>query len=384
MKHILCLISILLIISCDRNEDASRGFTDMDLTYIIYMAADNSLSSNVESNLNGIRSGISRMHSRPNVVALVDKSGEAPQLISFESGSDGSVTRTLVKVYDETNVLAPDFMSGVLGEIAALYPSNHYALDLWSHGMGWIPADKPFDPFKRWFGQDDTCFMDIKDLGRTLERAGLHYDFLMFDACLMSTVEVAYELRDVADCIIASPIEVWEMGFPYSSIMPALEAAEREVAIARAYAAYYDGTYNSSYGIEMTGAISVIDCSGLEELARVTRAQLEEVQPVYDETFVDELLRYDRNNYHYLYDFGDYMTRLLGADGVAPVKDALDGLFLYRYSTPTFGYGSGELDLDPSRYTGIGAYVPRKSYGGWNDYYKTLQWYRDTEFLPIY
>ena len=166
--------------------------------------------------------------------------------------------------------------------------------------------------------------------------------------------------------------------------MPALEREDRAVAVAEAYAAYYDGEYSSSYGIEMTGAISVVDCAALEHLAEVVRCQTEALSPVYDESIVNDIMRFDRNNYHYLYDFGDYMTKLLGEDGAAPVKEALDAVFRYRHSTPTFGVGSSAIDLDPSRYTGIGCYVPRMSYTGWNNYYKTLQWFEDTRHLPIY
>ena len=386
MKHLFFLLIASLLISCDKQDVARERaeLPSLDLTCIIYMVGDNNLSSNIESNINAIKSGLGKMSHSVNVIALVDKSGTNPQLLALRQDGEGNVSREVLREYDETNVLDTAFMASVLREAAEMCPATHYVLDLWSHGMGWLPADLPFYPTHRWFGQDEGAYMDIKDLAGVLQSSGLHYDFIMFDACLMATVEVAYELRRSADCIVASPIEVWEMGFPYSTIMPALEREDRAVAVAEAYAAYYDGEYSSSYGIEMTGAISVIDCAALEHLAEVVRCQTEALSPVYDESIVNDIMRFDRNNYHYLYDFGDYMTKLLGEDGAAPVKEALDAVFRYRHSTPTFGVGSSAIDLDPSRYTGIGCYVPRMSYTGWNNYYKTLQWLEDTRHLPIY
>ncbi len=388
MRYIMFVAMLVAFVSCNDNDATAPSFQEMDYTFIIYMIADNNLSSNVESNLSGIEAGLANMSKRPKVVAMVDKRTDVPQLISFESADDGTVSRSVIKEYEETNVIDPAFMIGVFDEIRSLYPSSSYALDLWSHGTGWIPVPEDGTstsyPYLRWFGQDESDYMDIKDLGATLEETGMHFDFILFDACLMATVEVAYEFRNVCDCIIASPIEVWEMGFPYSQIMLAFESEQKEILIAQAYAAYYDGSYSSRYKIDLTGAISVIDCSVLESFAAATRQVLASAEFVYDETFVGDLMLYDRNTYHYLYDFGDYMNNLLGTDAAAPLIDMLGDLMPYRYSTTTFGSGSSVLDLDPERYTGIGTYVPRMAYTRWNEYYKTLQWYEATEFLPIY
>ena len=383
MRFIPLLAILLLLASCDKDDDV-RTLPAKDLTYIVYMAADNSLSGNVESNLRGIEAGLRAMDVAINTVAFVDVGDGGAQLVSFTRDDGGSVTREVIGEYGDVDAVDPDFMADVIAGVAARYPSQHYVLDLWSHGMGWLPASAPSLPFGRWFGQDGQHFMDIRGLRSALAATGLHFDFLMFDACLMATVEVAYELRGVADYIVASPIEVWEMGFPYNSIMPALQSRHPEIAVAEAYAGYYDGAYSPAYGIEMTGAISVIDCAALDSLAGVTRRQLADVAPVYDETFVDELLRYDRYTYHYLYDFGDYMTRLLGADDAAPVIGALGQALPFRYATDSFGYGSQTIYLDADRYTGLGSYVPRQSYTAWNEYYKTLQWFEDIQILPIY
>ena len=42
--------------------------------------------------------------------------------------------------------------------------------------------------------------------------------FIMFDDCYMSSMEVAYDLKDVTDYIIASTSEVMAYGMPYEKV----------------------------------------------------------------------------------------------------------------------------------------------------------------------
>ena len=83
----------------------------------------------------------------------------------------------------------------------SLYKAESYGLIYWSHGEGWIPTPLPST---RWIGNDKTGgghYMNIEDLKLVLQNAP-HFDFIMFDACFMQSVEVAYELRDCCDYYI--------------------------------------------------------------------------------------------------------------------------------------------------------------------------------------
>ena len=51
---------------------------------------------------------------------------------------------------------------------------------------------------------------------------GLSINNLMFDACLMGSVEVAAEFAGIADVLVASPAEILTTSFPYHTIIPAL------------------------------------------------------------------------------------------------------------------------------------------------------------------
>lgn len=84
------------------------------------------------------------------------------------------------------------------------YPANRNMLILWDHGAGSIDG----------WGSDEYNFYDtltIDELGEALYNAGVTFDFIGFDACLMSTMEVACVLYDFADYMIAS--EDYESGY---------------------------------------------------------------------------------------------------------------------------------------------------------------------------
>lgn len=77
------------------------------------------------------------------------------------------------------------------------YPANRYGLIVWNHGFGTIEG----------FGHDENFSndnMEVYNLAKALDDSDTYFDFIGFDACFMSTVEVAYNLEPYADYLIAS------------------------------------------------------------------------------------------------------------------------------------------------------------------------------------
>lgn len=84
------------------------------------------------------------------------------------------------------------------------YPANRNMLIMWDHGAGSVEG----------WGYDEYDYYDtltIDEMGEALYNAGVTFDFIGFDACLMSTMEVACTLYDFADYMIAS--EDYESGY---------------------------------------------------------------------------------------------------------------------------------------------------------------------------
>ncbi len=91
----------------------------------------------------------------------------------------------------------PDTLSAFISYAASGYPADRYGLICWNHGGGTMGGYGCDDYFP-----DDTMYLD--DIGEALDGAGVLFDFVGFDACLMGTVETAYMLEPYADYLIAS------------------------------------------------------------------------------------------------------------------------------------------------------------------------------------
>ena len=78
------------------------------------------------------------------------------------------------------------------------YKANRYQLILWDHGGGSISG----------YGYDEkntsAGSMTLKGIDDALRSAGIKYDFIGFDTCLMATLENALMLNDYADYLVAS------------------------------------------------------------------------------------------------------------------------------------------------------------------------------------
>lgn len=101
---------------------------------------------------------------------------------------------------------------------AVNFPANRYALIFWDHGGGSLSG----------FGYDqlfpNSGSMSISQIHTALEGAGVKFDFVGFDACLMATLETAYMLNYHADYMIASEETEPGIGWYYTNWISKLSA----------------------------------------------------------------------------------------------------------------------------------------------------------------
>lgn len=91
----------------------------------------------------------------------------------------------------------PDTLSGFVSYCSEHYPANRNVLILWDHGGGALYG----------YGCDEIFggdSMQINEIDSALETAGVTFDFIGFDACLMATVETACMAERHADYMIGS------------------------------------------------------------------------------------------------------------------------------------------------------------------------------------
>jgi hypothetical protein len=98
------------------------------------------------------------------------------------------------------------------------YPANRYALIFWDHGGGSLSGYGHDQLFPR------NGSMTINQIHTAFDEAGIDFDFIGFDACLMATLETAYMLNYHADYMIASEETEPGIGWYYTDWITALSA----------------------------------------------------------------------------------------------------------------------------------------------------------------
>lgn len=245
-------------------------------TVLIYTVAENSLANFAETDRNELITA-SRQGSIPQNcrIVLYEDGTKLPRITIF-SNSGYKIAKDFKQ---EQNSADRKVMLTMLQKMMALAPAKNYGLVLWSHGSGWDSKDdlhktkglKSAHPNA--FGVDNgrnqaddkgvKYGMDITDVEWALAQLP-HFDFLLWDACLMQCIEAAYQLKNHATWIIGSPIETPATGAPYSNIANALCTMDIE-NIMDQYRRYYTAGMDT-YQLPL----SAIKTSELAELARVT------------------------------------------------------------------------------------------------------------------
>ena len=203
----ICIsLCFLLVASCSKEDDSVDIPTNR--TIIVYMAANNDLSDDACDNIKDMQSGYEEKGA--NLLVFIDPADDAPHNLRIHHGGS-----TRVKTCPEFNSADAAQMKEVLNDIIAMYPAVSYGLVLWSHGTSWLPAGRQLKSF----GEDSGSQMDIAPLAAALP---VRFDFILMDACLMGSVEVAYELGNKTDFFLASSTETIYLGFPYAQIVPEL------------------------------------------------------------------------------------------------------------------------------------------------------------------
>lgn len=374
-----CLVALSSCVKLDapRPQSFSR-------TVLLYLACDgNGLQWYAEGDLANLVRGYLPIRTDKDEALLVfyDDGSENPALHRYYVTSEGLVYKELVKLYDNGfNSADTDNLKRVLDDVEYFYPSERRGLILWSHGTGWLPPGYYANPkegrsVSKSFAQEVGCEMDIRDLADVLTR---HYEFILFDSCLMATVEVAYQLREKTDYLIASCAEILVDGFPYSTIGQDFfydHTGKGPAALQDICKQYYD-FYNAQTGANRTATVSLIDCSKLDELAAVSRkifAAHKADMPLVNPSAVQH---YYTGNKHWFYDLTDYVKQFATESELSEFKAAMDRCVLSKYATEWI---LGVVQV--RTHSGLSTYIPIENATYLNSYYKTLDWTQDTGAL---
>jgi hypothetical protein len=184
------------------------------VTFLTYKALDNNLSEMLPEHLNTLeRAGSS---TNVNAVALTDGSdqGDTREYYIRQDNDFKTITSPYVSVGRGGELDSGDAASlaRAVKWAAKSYPARFRWVDVNNHGGGYYGICQD---------EDTTHIIRLPQLAGALSAAG-KVDVLSFDACLMATAEVAFELRNAAKVMVASEDESFALGMNYDVTLAAL------------------------------------------------------------------------------------------------------------------------------------------------------------------
>ncbi len=384
----LFLTALLFMISCERTQDLRDVTTK---TVLVYMAADNSLASNAQKNINLMRSSMGTDLYYANLLVFVDRQNNRPALLHIHDYRIDTL-----RVYNPLNSTDPAVLKSVIDIAINDWKAESYGLVLWSHGMAWIPeaqmhavagnmgwAPMRDRPKTKTFGvenlSDDTyTCMEIDELADAIPDGV--FDFISFDACYMGSVEVAYALRKKAKHIISSSCEIIDEGFPYATVTRDFLNGNLLNMCSEFYS-----SYNRRYGFIQTASISLVNTDGLDSLARCFKKIIANHKNEIPTLDVSNIQYFDRFKKHVMFDLEDFVDKLgTNRDDLMEFRLQLEKCIPYKNSTP---YICSRYEDDPDgikmvSFCGLSVYIPLEAFeaSGLNDDYRDTEWSRDTGY----
>ncbi|MDR0938499.1 MAG: Clostripain family protein [Mediterranea sp.] len=334
-------------------------------TVFMYLPWSTDLKSYFITNIEGMEATWKVCHSsNERIVVFLADSGRKATLFELLYKKDGTVGRRTLKEYDNPTFTTAGGIAAILGDVVAYSPAERYSMIIGSHGMGWIPVPRAkarrATDFKwhweydgeqrtRYFGGRSAEYQtDISALAEGIHQAGIGMEYILFDDCYMSCVEVAYELREVTHYLVASTSEIMIDGMPYAEV-------GRYLLGEADYQSLCDGFYDfySTFSTPC-GTIGVTDCSELDELAEWMRGI--NAQYAFDEDLLADVQTLDGYQPVIFFDMGDYVRKLC-TDPVQleEFEEILARVVPYKRHTPTFyttaGYSPRQIPINT--YSGI-------------------------------
>ena len=203
-------------------------------TVLVYICADNDLERFGLSDINEMEQvGSSK---DVNIVAQIDRmSGGKGDTIEdgnwvgtrryfVTKDSDvGKVTSPMVMNLGEANMGNKKTLADFLKWGVSTYPADNVVAVVWNHGMGWsgIAHDEDSNEYMRIEDVAWALREGQKELSKINKKAS-KFAVIDFDACLMGTIEVAYEISDTADFLVASEETEPGEGMPYTDYLAPL------------------------------------------------------------------------------------------------------------------------------------------------------------------
>lgn len=414
MKKWFYILLVIVLAACSNEIPEQQPAKRSGRTVLAYLISNSpkSLEGNLQDNVVDMYMALAEIKDSCTLLVFYRPQEygsylDVPTLLCFDTDGRGNVNNlpaltgtdltfeTVCQVarkkeYTMNSQIATDpvVMEEVFKDMQKVAPSDSYGLILGSHASGWMKGNSVQS---KAFGDDDGYNIDIPDLADVLKNSfSEKLDFVLFDACMMGTAEVGYELKEITSHCIASVMETPALGFPYKQIFSYLYSENIDYsAVCHEFISF--NKINNAWG-----TCAVMDCSQMENLASAVKEKLSEWEDALSSVSMQNVQQYGVNSYKYFsYDVLDFFRELGRKSGIvkttdlneaiASVQSALNQAVIAKDCLSGVDYDFDGLVIDGTRFCGIGMYIPKEvndyvpdniSWNNWNSYYEqSISWY---------
>lgn len=411
-NFIIATLFIVVGVSCS-NGDSPDGpdvpVTPVGQTVFMFFPWSNSLLSDFRRTVEDMQTVVAQRSMKDERIMVFMATSEREAVLFELKKQNGRCLTDTLRRYSDRPFTSRQWLTSLFSEVMTLAPASRYGMVVGCHGLAWVPVQGQRNARKKLGSQErideednlykkekidkegepnDLMHFEVQgpvttrfiggtypetqiettDLADAMADAGFHTEYILFDACYMSSVEVAYELKDVTHYLIASPTEVLSYGFPYITMGKHLLGTPNYKGIVDSFISFYS-SYNLPYG-----TVAVTDCTQLDALAAIAQqinaAAAEQLVPngVQIMDGYSPTLFYDLGHLMSLKDAGTVLT--------AAFAEQLEKTVPYKGHTGQYFTTLKDAPVDIKHYSGLN--TSQGSLNHMADRFSETAWYKAT------
>lgn len=420
-SFIIATLFIVVGVSCS-NGDSPDGpdvpITPVGQTVFMFFPWSNSLLSDFRRTVEDMQTVVAQRSMKDERIVVFMATSEREAVLFELKKQNGRCLTDTLRRYSDRPFTSRQWLTSLFSEVITLAPASRYGMVEGCHGLAWVPVQGQRNARKRLGSQerideednlykeekidkeglykeeridkegDDLMHFEVQgpvttrfiggtypetqiettDLADAMADAGFHTEYILFDACYMSSVEVAYELKDVTHYLIASPTEVISYGFPYITMGKHLLGTPNYKGIVDSFISFYS-SYNLPYG-----TVAVTDCTQLDALAAIAQ----QINAAAAEQLVHNGVQImDGYSPTLFYDLGHLMSlKDAGTVLTAAFAEQLDKTVPYKGHTDQYFTTLKDAPVDIKHYSGLN--TSQGSLNHMADRLSETAWYKAT------
>ncbi|MDK2884401.1 MAG: hypothetical protein PWQ33_980 [Pseudothermotoga sp.] len=341
------------------------NFQKPSWVFLIYLAADNNLEQYALVDLEEMKN----TNSKISVFTLLDGKDVEDALLTLDEYGEYKYIETYQQ---DINSGDPEVLKNFIERFSNI-TSAYRGLIIWNHGSAWL-GDSDYTTKAIGFDDTQNTALAVSEIRQVLEKFE-KFNILGMDACLMGSIEVAYELKDCAEYFIASffsePSSGWDYSFLSEIDGDSLTAGQLIV-----------DKYFNSLPDSTPLSLCVYDMSHLSDLAdKISNIGSELKDALQSDSSLRTRILYYRNSstkagsypYNLLIDMGDFASQVkeneIQITTASEVLSSLDNTVVYKKIK-----GAAETTY------GVSIFFPEKQNDlkSFTDDLNTLLFYTDT------